>query len=702
MRPAAALLVFACACESPVVDRLVRFDSGVDAGDAFVPDAPDGATDPDLGGPCVDDGQCDDQIACTFDQCDLSLHRCRNTPDDSQCDDGVYCDGKERCVRHVGCGPGGVVSCDDNTACTIDRCVEATKSCDSSTLRDVDQDTDPDDHCVKNRDCDDLDPTVSSLRSEVCSNGKDDDCDGQIDEAQCTTPLYTSCQSALKVSAPGTWVLSSAGAPKTFAASCSVPSPNGAHDLVALVTVPGGDDLDVWVTAADKNPVAVAIFGACGQTQTELACGSGDAAWMTRARARSLAAGTYAVVVTAQTETNVELKVDFPSGSTKATNEDCSSAAPLTVGQSTKVELVDPSKDLASACASFTGELTYSFTLTQPQDVRVFSQTLVGSGDVVASLRSPACSGQGDELRCRVGSKLPLLARSQPAGTYVLAVAATAPLDASVLVQLSAPTTPPPGQDCSTSPAALVNGTLAFDLSSYEDAIKDGCLAGGPTASWKIDLAQASDVMLVARYPLTEIGAVSLDTAACTKGGQLACWASSTPVRVDKRNVAAGSWRAVVADSYGQMGSLTTLVRPTVAPINVTTADKCSDFVDIPSAGGFLTGDTSMGPGADFDESCDAVNLPMGGAPDQIFRLVLAKTQRVVLDMDGSVFPTILSVRQGGACPGQEIMNGCNVGFSGPRSFLDVTLGAGTYWVVVDGYALQKGSWNLDARVVDP
>src|SRR2546430_12226942 len=35
-------------------------------------------------------------------------------------------------------------------------------------------------------------------------------------------------------------------------------------------------------------------------------------------------------------------------------------------------------------------------------------------------------------LRCRSGSTLPLLARNQPAGTYVLSVAATSPIDANV------------------------------------------------------------------------------------------------------------------------------------------------------------------------------------------------------------------------------------------------------------------------------
>jgi hypothetical protein len=81
---------------------------------------------------------------------------------------------------------------------------------------------------------------------------------------------------------------------------------------------------------------------------------------------------------------------------------------------------------------------------------------------------------------------------------------------------------------------------------------------------------------------------------------------------------------------------------------------------------------------------------------------VLAQPKRVVINMDGSVFPTILSVRKGAQCPGLELANGCNVGFGASRSFLDATLSADTYWIAVDGYGMQKGAWNLDIRVIDP
>jgi hypothetical protein len=63
------------------------------------------AGDPTLGGPCVDDGQCNDGIDCTSDRCDLTLQRCRFTPDDAPCQNTAYCDGKELCEPKLGCVP---------------------------------------------------------------------------------------------------------------------------------------------------------------------------------------------------------------------------------------------------------------------------------------------------------------------------------------------------------------------------------------------------------------------------------------------------------------------------------------------------------------------------------------------------------------------------------------------------------------------
>ncbi len=695
-----SLLLAVCllACGGPVKDPLVGIDASADASDAPA-DAPEDV-DTTLGGPCTDDPQCDDHVDCTHDSCDKSLLRCRNVPDDTLCDDGAYCNGKEVCHKS-GCGPGPVVACSTGNSCDIDTCIETQKAC-NHTLRDVDGDGDGDDHCTGGHDCNDADPAISSLHSEVCNNGKDDNCNGQIDEQPCVTAQNATCPTALPVAAPGTYTLSTVGAPKTFSASCSVTVPQSAHDVVAAITVPSGPnvDLDVWVDGP-YGEVAVALFTQCGQPASEIACGASYGVWSTRARARNVAPGTYYAIVTASVETQVDLSVDFLTPNAKATNEDCGTAQSLAPNTPTTVSIIDAAKDLPDACGAQTGELTYAINVAQASDVRVYASTLRGAGAPVVGLRAPSCTGQTDELRCRDGSESALFARNIQ-GTYILTVAGTSLIDASVLVELSAPTTAPLDQSCSTAPAATINGTMSFNLSNHEDAIHDGCFPGGPTASYDVELANASDVLVVARFPQTEEGAVSFDAAACTSSDVIQCYAAYTPVRVSKRNVAAGSYRAVVVDRVGAQGSLTTLVRDTVTATQVTGADDCfATIVDVPSSGGFFYGDTT-GKTADFDDSCDYGGVPKGGASDQILRLVLAQNARVILDMNGSVYNTILALRTGTTCPGTEIVNGCNYGFSGPRSFIDAELTAGTYWIIIDGYDLGVGAWDLDVRVIAP
>jgi len=686
---------------------VVPYDAGSDAAGDAAADAPFDApadADPYLGGPCVDDAQCDDMIACTYDSCDQALGRCLNVPDDTQCQDGIYCDGREKCVPRHGCEPGPVVTCSDGNACDISSCVEKTQSC-AHVPRDVDQDGDPDAHCVAHRDCDDLNPNVSSLHAEVCHNGVDDNCNGLIDEMPCVVPQGDTCADAVAVSGAGTYALSTVGCNDTFATSCSVSKPSAGQNVVAAIAVPPGPnvDLEVWATTSDGTEIAVAIQGTCGQATSELACGSGPGATSVRARTRNVAPGTYYAVVTTQSPTAFELKVDLLTPPTApATNVDCASAAPLTPGTPTTVSLIDPPTDLPSACPASTGELTYSFTLTQPQDVRIYASTVQGSGQPIVGLRDPACTAAADEIGCRVAGAPPIYERALPAGTYVVTVAATSPVDVTLEVDLSPPTTAPADQTCAAPPAATTNGRIAFDLSDHEDAIKDGCDPGAPDAAYDVSLPAASDVLLVSRLAQSDSGAVALDAPACDASSVLACVAGTTPIRAGKRNVPAGDYRAVVTDVLGLQGTLDVLVRPTVAPTILPSggADTCAAAVDA-SAGGFFTGDTSTTTGH-YPSPCDAPTGPSGGENDQVLSLTLAQPQRVVLDMEGSAYQTILDVRQGPSCPGTPVTDGCYVGFDAERSFLDLELPAGQYWVLVEGYEGAKGAWDLDVRVLPP
>jgi hypothetical protein len=306
------------------------------------------------------------------------------------------------------------------------------------------------------------------------------------------------------------------------------------------------------------------------------------------------------------------------------------------------------------------------------------------------------------EDECRVSGPLPAFARLDP-GTHYFSVSGTSQIDTSIVVQTSPQTPAPLNQSCLTSETVTANESKTVDLSMNEDVIRDGCLQGGAAAAYKVDLTVTSDILAIGRFPLTENGAVSIHNgAACNTSTRRACNVSTRPARTAARGQPPGSYWIVIADEIGQVVQLDTLVRPYEPPVDVTTSDGCLDAITIPETGGFFTGDNSVGATADFDASCDAAGVPLGGAPDRLMKLVLTQRRRVVLDMEGSVFTTILNVRSGAACPGVEISNGCFLGTTAAKSFLDLTLDPGTYWIQIDGYAGDKGKWYLDVRVLPP
>jgi hypothetical protein len=118
-----------------------------------------------------------------------------------------------------------------------------------------------------------------------------------------------------------------------------------------------------------------------------------------------------------------------------------------------------------------------------------------------------------------------------------------------------------------------------------------------------------------------------------------------------------------------------------------TAGDTCECPFTIGADGGVYSGTTS-GMGNDYGGGCGG-----DGAPDVVYRMTLTSTRYVIIDTSGSGFDTVVHVHQG-SCGGYE--NGCDDdGGVSTGSRLEGTLGAGTYYVVVDGYDTYSGSYSL-------
>jgi hypothetical protein len=665
--------------------------------------------------PCNDDSQCGDGIDCTVDSCDLKRGRCVHAPDDSVCDDGVYCDGVETCDATLGCQQGPVVSCSDAYACTIDTCVEATQSCEH-TPRDADGDGDPPIACG-GTDCNDFDPLVSGKASEICGNGIDDNCNGQIDESPCVNPLYDRCGDALEIKAAGSYSVSTVGAGQDYAISCEhkATTSSAFRDIVIAITVPDGGPQDVDVVAVMQRSgprltdgeLVLAATDQCGKAAGETACVQGVATAtfddVARLVLRGAAPGAHAVYVATDREADVELHVNFLEPTSPPANETCGTSQTLVPGAPVDVLLAGLSTDLTTACTVDTGEVVYDFALSAPADVHLQAVALDDYGDPVVSLRDATCVSAASELTCRSASPADLFVRALPAGSYKVALAGTGPAEVELVLSLGSATKAPATQGCADPPALEPGVTEQVSLADATDAVQIGCLIGAPDATYALKLSEASDVLLLESGSAGDTGGLLLAEAPCaTTADADACQSSDQwPVRTVAHGVGPGSLRAVAETQDGNPATITALTRPAVSSVFVQGADQCADAYEIPETGGRFEGNTAN-EYAEYDASCDYGGQPPGGAPEQMLKLTLATRRRVVLDASGSSYQTLIVVRNADTCPGDEIEGTCSVTYTGSGdtsftySFVDTVLDPGSYYLQIDGYNGDNGRWALE------
>jgi hypothetical protein len=381
-------------------------------------DAGDGE-DPALGGPCQDDGQCDDSLKCTTDRCDQTLGRCRFSPDDARCDDQVYCNGLERCDVRLGCGHGEPVACSDESTCTIDVCVEATQSC-RHDPRDADGDGDPTHNCGGS-DCDDDNALINSGVAEVCGNKRDDDCNGETDEQSgCVAPQYDTCKDALVVTESGFYELDLTATAHDYHTACEDLQEDEVdrfRDAVVTLEVPEGGPYDVDITARlDGAKLVLAGGPHCGEAVTascERSVRSLGGASVARVLLRAAKTGAHTLFVEGDVEASVQLQVDYRAAEPMP-GERCEDAILLTDGgPAVFVRLPGYDVDFDTGCPRFTGDAFATFTLDEPRDVTLIAESMHDVAAPVVALLDAACA---TERTCRYTQPGRLFARNQPSG----------------------------------------------------------------------------------------------------------------------------------------------------------------------------------------------------------------------------------------------------------------------------------------------
>jgi hypothetical protein len=251
---------------------------------------------------------CDDGATCTADVCDEDEDACTSAPDDTACGDGLDCTidlcipdaggaGEDGCTHEEddglcvstdfcrvnlecdasagGCGGGRPRDCGDADACTTDTCDSALGMC-IHTGRDADGDGYDATRiggtvCATGTDCNDGDASVHPGATELC-NGRDDDCDGVIDEL--CTPIPDTCSDAAAIPVVvGGGVTTLSGHLGDFASNYNtVCGATGGRDAVYYVDVTTTVDLTIDTIGSDADTVVAVATTCSGAGFNALGC----------------------------------------------------------------------------------------------------------------------------------------------------------------------------------------------------------------------------------------------------------------------------------------------------------------------------------------------------------------------------------------------------------------------------------------------
>jgi hypothetical protein len=676
---AVVLALAGAGCEQPTSTT----DGGVDANRpdmAFV--IPDGST------PCMTDMDCDDHIACTRDSCQPA-HICGHTLDHGACDDHVFCNGIERYDTVMGCVHTDRQTCDDSDVCTLDRCDEASKMCQHAP-RDLDQDGDPDQFCAMGHDCDDRDPTRSSLQPELCMDMVDNDCDGLVDESMCGRPAHDTCMDPLHITMSGSYDIMLSGAGADYTLGCV-----GAArpDIVASITLTEPHDLTL-TAEGDLTTTVIALRTTCDDRMTESNCDIGFPATIRR---RALPAGTYFVIITAFGTGNATLNVQITDPTMPPSNTTCAAPTviPPTGGHFTG-DFVEVPDTYRTGCG-FGGspDLVYELTIPAESDVTINAASATGES-LDWELR-PTCDSMTGAVHCAYGSPAVATEHQLPAGTYYLIL--EGPTSSAVNFTLDVTVGPPTprvrGDLCGDAIPLTAGTPYMGTMAGAEDDYDTTCGYHYNDLVHTFTLAAASDVTLDVNAGSAYMNASI--RSACTDGSSQVRCVSGGPLHARVRDLAAGTYYVVLeAPRAGNYTANLTVTTPPAVPTPATGNDACGGAIVIPAAtGGYWSG-TTVGMLDDYQTSTCG---NMAQSPDVAFRLDLPRRSQVTASTEGSSFDTVLYMFTGSCRTRME--TACNDDGGGMvTSLLSQTLDPGTYFFIVDGWGTSAtGTYEFEVQI---
>ncbi|MBK8173248.1 MAG: putative metal-binding motif-containing protein [Sandaracinaceae bacterium] len=372
---------------------------------------------------------------------------------------------------------------------------------------------------------------------------------------------------------------------------------------------------------------------------------------------------------------------EMPCG--RPANDDCSDPLDISAGGTFTTTTIGTTPDFTVSCGS-TGwkDVVATFTLTEAHDVQIEGSS--STAVVSMSLRS-TCDG-GTETECASGFPGLLRRRNLAAGTYFVVISTSSPSAVVVTAAFTDPTSNPTNETC-TAPTDVSAG--GHFLGSFVDVTNDlslSCNAGiAPDLVYTFTIDTQKDVAIRATSPTADTIVTALRSTCA--GTDLRC-TGGAPLATNVHSLDAGTYFIVLeGPSYTEIDFDLEVVfsEPTAPPAG----DTCGSAIPL------TLGMTTLGVLSDKEDDL-AISCGYQHG-DAIYSFTLSETQDVTVVVDGATryMNAAITPTCGGATSA-EIR--CSSG-SPSRSRLR-SLGAGTYYVVVESYG--GSSFQISVDATDP
>lgn len=246
--------------------------------------------------------------------------------------------------------------------------------------------------------------------------------------------------------------------------------------------------------------------------------------------------------------------------------------------------------------------------------------------------------------------------------------------------------------DTCSSPTVLSGeGTYIGSLRGTADDYVTMC--GDPLlldAVFSITLMEGHDVGLRVMGSFNAI--ISVQTVCGNEASELYCGMNSLLAR----GLHAGTYTIIVEGGEPDSFRMSVEIAPYTEVYHVPpTNDDCTSPYILPPEGGLFVG-TTVGMLNDFEGSCVS-----SGSPDAVFELTLAAS-KVVDVYTTTNYDGVLHMHNAPCVGGTEVA--CNDDSGGTRhSHINVTVGPGTFYIIVDGYSsFAEGNYEMNVVITDP